>query len=147
VPHFTLTIGPAGPLLIAYIGVSKPREEALKKAGQQVPQRVQIQALVDTGASVSGINPAILTTKLGLTPTGTGAVHTPSSAGAPMPIFDVSLTVPPGRPGETMLYLETLPVIGCDLTAQGFHGLIGRDILQACVLFYNGRAGHFTLAF
>ena len=45
------------------------------------------------------------------------------------------------------LLSQTLPVIASELfAAQGFHALIGRDILSQCVFMYNGN-GFFTLAY
>ena len=44
--------------------------------------------------------------------------------------------------------LPTIPVAAVDLLlSQGFHALIGRDILRNCVFHYNGSTGLFTLAF
>ncbi len=40
-----------------------------------------------------------------------------------------------------------LPVIESRLLNQGFHVLIGRDVLAGGMLIYNGRAGTFSLAF
>jgi hypothetical protein len=40
-----------------------------------------------------------------------------------------------------------VPVIAADLAIQGIHALIGRDVLQDCILIYNGTVGEFTLAF
>jgi hypothetical protein len=42
----------------------------------------------------------------------------------------------------------TIPVIAADLLVrQGFHALIGRDILAGCYLMYDGKTGLFTLAY
>jgi hypothetical protein len=38
-------------------------------------------------------------------------------------------------------------VIAAELSTQGIHALIGRDVLQDCILIYNGASGDFTLAF
>ena len=41
-----------------------------------------------------------------------------------------------------------MPVVASELfQAQGYHALLGRDILQRCVLTYNGSVGIFTLAY
>jgi hypothetical protein len=46
------------------------------------------------------------------------------------------------------LVLEAIPVVEAELmTTQGFAVLIGRDILETCLVFYNGPARQFTLAF
>jgi hypothetical protein len=137
-----------GPLLNAIIGVSKPRSDALVKAGQPVPSAIAIRALVDTGASGSCVDPWVLK-KLELTPTGSVDVLTPSTGPVAHKAeqYDISLSVPPAVAGHVSLFLPVLPVICSDLAVQGIAALIGRDILQSCVLVYNGSHSTFTLAF
>lgn len=149
--HFTLQVGANGPVLDAFIGVSGPRLAALTAASQPVPSPVPIRALVDTGASCTCIDPSVLQS-LGLQPTGTVSVNTPSTGATPHTAdqYDVGLVIPPGNipPGAQPLHFPTIPVVAAELLAgQGFHALIGRDILDQCVLIYNGGIGAFTLAF
>lgn len=146
--HFTLQIEPGGPILQAIIFVSQPRIAALTAAGQTVPNPVPIRALVDTGASCTCVDPSVLAS-LGLTPTGIVRVNTPSTGTTPHSAdqFDIALFIP-GPPSNPPLVFQTIPVISSDLlAAQGFHALIGRDILDRCVLIYNGSMKDFTLAF
>jgi hypothetical protein len=61
--------------------------------------------------------------------------------------YDVSLTIPSvaNRPS---LFHHTIPVVEAQLlAAQGFHVLIGRDVLRGCLLTYDGMSGLFSLAF
>ena len=146
-PHFTLQMTPAGPIVDAFVGVSAARQAALQAAGQQVPMPVRIRALVDTGASATCIDPSV-PVALGLTPTGNISMTTPSTGTTPhsADVYDVALLIP--GPTFPPLTLPTIPVAAVDLLqAQGFHALIGRDILGACVFHYNGAVGTFTLAF
>lgn len=145
-PHFTLQIGPGGPLLTAFVGVSHPRAAALQAANQPIPQPVQISALVDTGASCTCIDPSVLQ-QLKLTPTGSVSINTPTTGNTPhaTQAYDVALIIP--APKGTPLVLKAIQVVECDLDAQGFQALIGRDILSECVLAYNGDMGFFTVAF
>ena len=54
----------------------------------------------------------------------------------------------PAAPGQMPAIFPTVAVVAVDLLApQGFHVLIGRDILSDCVLVYNGTAKLFTLAY
>ena len=148
-PHFTLTVGPFGPLLIAYIGVSRERAEALQKAGQRPPEPVKTQALVDTGASCTAIDPKVLV-QLGVTPTGRVPVHTPSTeATTPHEAnqFDVSILIPGLTPHVRPFVVPVLPVIEASLEHQGYQALVGRDILTSCLLVYEGQGGLFSLAF
>ena len=49
--------------------VGNARQQALQEAGQDVPPPQIIRALIDTGASISGVDPTVLKA-LGLTQTG-----------------------------------------------------------------------------
>jgi hypothetical protein len=146
--HFTLQIEGGGPILSASVSVSEPRLAALKAAGRAIPQPVAIRALVDTGASCTCVDPTVLNT-LGLTPTGSVSVNTPSTGATPHDTyqFDVALLIP-GPSNSSPLVFQTIPVVSAELlAAQTFHALIGRDILDKCVLVYNGGMKLFTLAF
>lgn len=148
-PHFSLQISQKGALLLAFIGVSTPRRDALKAAGQTVPDIVQIQALIDTGASATCLDPSVLKT-LSLTPTGSAIIETPSTEGKPVTVdqYDVSLIVPPADLKQIPLIVDTLPVVCVSLLESfGYHALIGRDILEKCMLLYNGSTKWFTLAY
>ena len=147
-PHFTLQISPQGALLAAGIGISEARRTALKDAGQTIPKIVPIQAIIDTGASATCVDPSVVQT-LNLTPTGNAPVVTPSTGNQPVNAdqYDVSLIVPAGQ-NQVPFYIANLPVLCMELlTSQGFHALIGRDVLIQCIFSYNGTAGWFTLAY
>jgi aspartyl protease len=144
-PHLTLQFGPAGPLLDVTIGVSAPREAALKKAGQPVPAPQVVRGLIDTGASISAIDPAVLTA-LSLVPTGQTTILTPSTGNQAHPCnqYDVRLTL--SHP-DLSFYISALAVIQSTLQQQGIQALLGRDILGHCLLTYDGKAGIFILGF
>lgn len=147
-PHFTLQISPEGPILTAIVTVSQPKLAALQAAQQPVPTPVTIRALVDTGASCTCIDPSVLQS-LQLTPTGSASVHTPSTGAVPAAAdqYDVGLAIF-AAVNQAPLFLQTVPVIAAELLqAQRIHALIGRDILQQCMLHYNGTTGTFSLAF
>jgi hypothetical protein len=62
-------------------------------------------------------------------------------------MYDVLFAIPVGSNGTPFLR-PTLAVMECDLLqSQGFHALIGRDVLSECLLTFNGAAGYFTLAY
>ena len=148
-PHFALQNSPQGPLLLAYIGVSQARSAALTAAGQAIPGAVPIQALVDTGASCTCIDPSVLQS-LALTPTGIVTVNTPSTGAQPhiAQQFDVNIMIPGGLPTHIPLVVPNVPVVAAHLAAQqGFQALIGRDILAQCLFIYDGSIDQFTLAF
>lgn len=129
------------------IGVSAPRQQALIAAGQAVPNPIRIRGLIDTGASGTCVDPSVLTA-LGLTPTGSTLCHTPSTGSQPQQkdLYDVLLAIP--APKGSPFVVPTLAVMTSELlAAQGFHALIGRDVLSHCILTYNGTANFFCLAY
>jgi len=44
-------------------------------------------------------------------------------------------------------FIRTLPVIESDFSAQGFDGLLGRDVLSQGIFIFNGSGNSFTLSF
>lgn len=90
---------------------------------------------------------------LQLQPTGTTLMLTPSTGNTPVDAdtYDVSILIPGASTAgitDPPLILQNVPVSASELfLAQGFHVLLGRDILQRCVLTYNGAIGLFTLAY
>jgi Aspartyl protease len=149
VPYFTQQVAPNGNLLLsAFVGVSQARGHALQTAAQLIPNPIPAQGLVDTGASCTCIDPSILT-QLKLTPTGSSPVNSPTTGDKPAIAdqYDVSIYIP-GSSGQSPLIHHTVAVLESKLlAAQGFHLLIGRDILRGCLLTYDGRSGFFILAY
>jgi aspartyl protease len=147
-PHITLQMTIGGPILTGFIGPSQAKRTALAAAGQPIPPFMPIRGLIDTGASCTCVDPSVLST-LGLSPTGSVTVNTPSTGSSPHTAdqYDVSLMIPSGTPTPP-LFVQNLAVMCAELlAAQGFHALIGRDILSRCLFAYNGTANLFTLAY
>jgi hypothetical protein len=142
-----LPISPDGPLLDILVGVSHPREEALKAASQPIPAPVPVRALIDTGASCSCLDSQIIT-RLALTPTGSIPGHTPSTGTTPYNFsqFDISLIIPLQSP-TLIIRFACVPIIAADLASQGLQALIGRDILRLSLFVYDGQEGIFTISF
>jgi hypothetical protein len=90
----------------------------------------------------------VVLSALQLQPTGQCQMVTPSTGVAPQlaDTYDVGILIPHAT--QSGLVLPIIVVSAAELfLAQGFHALIGRDILQRCVLTYNGSAAIFTLAY
>ncbi len=136
-------------MLTAYLGVSQARRAALIAANQPIPLLQQITSLIDTGASCTSVDPSVIAA-LNLQPTGSASVLTPSTGMTPHQTsqYDVALMIPGPNAQAAPLIFQTVAVISAQLLqAQGFHALIGRDILNRCLPEYNGTLGVFTLAY
>jgi predicted aspartyl protease len=146
-PILTLPLESGGAIIDAVFAVSGPRQEAMKKAGLEIPSPVLVRALVDTGASCTCLDPQVVK-KLGLTPSGIALLHTPSTGSEPHTCnqFDVAVAV---VMDAKQLHLSSLiiPVIESDLSAHGFQALLGRDVLDQGIFIYDGHHRFLTLAF
>jgi hypothetical protein len=147
-PHFTMPFPPGGPIVNAVVAPSQARQDALRAAGLPLPAPIRVRALIDTGASCTSIDPSVVA-GLGLNPTGTAQVHTPSTGNTPHQAlqYDVMIGIPGSDQSHPPAIFPTVPVITATLLGtQGFHALFGRDLLDDCVLVYNGSMKFFTLA-
>ena len=146
-PLLTVSIEPAGLVVPVMVSVSQPRLGLLKSAGLPIPEAVSVRALIDTGASCTAIDPSVLR-QLGLPPTGTVSIVTPSTGTTPHTCnqFDVGLAfVMP--PNGIHVATVTLPVVEASLDSHGIQALIGRDVLSKGLLVYNGPNNSLSLAF
>jgi predicted aspartyl protease len=148
VPHFTNQFQGGSPQIILWVGVSTPRQAALRAANQPVAPPTQIRGLVDTGASTTAIDPSVIA-GLGIQPTGSIAILTPSTGATPVQVntYDVGIVIPFGGVPAQSHVINAVQVFESLLTVQGIQALIGRDILSNCLLVYDGRANLFSLAF
>jgi predicted aspartyl protease len=98
-----------------------------------------VEALIDTGASRTVINPA-LATSLGLQQVDTIKVaHVGGVAEAPVYAAAIEF------PNTELESVPALEVIASTLPSQPVSCLIGRDILQRWILTYDGRTGVITI--
>lgn len=138
-----------GPLLDFSVGVTTPREQVLKAVGKPVPPPQSVRGLIDTGASHTVLDKSIIT-GLCLNPSGITRIKTPSTGQGTHQcyLYDVKFHFISNQGIRIPLAsLPSLPVLECDLSAQGIQALIGRDVLASCALFYNGDVSRFALAF
>lgn len=134
-----------GPLVELLVGISTPRQQALQKAGLTPPSPIMIRFLIDTGASCTVLDQTSIA-PLGLVPTGQTRVNTPTTGAQPESRFQYDVGVLLYHADNSRMF-HNLPIIATDLSNQGIGGLLGRDILQKCLLIYDGSAGTFALAF
>jgi len=77
-------------------------------------------------------------------------MNTPSTGANPHTAlqYDVQLVIPGATQAHPPLIFQNVPVAAVELVnQQGFHALIGRDILAGCLFVYNGERGFFMLAY
>lgn len=136
-----------GPVLDVEVDIPHALKELLMKTGKPVPSPVVGVALVDTGATLTAVDEAVMR-HLGVSPIGKNLVGT---ANGPVeqgryPACLVFPTFPP----EGMI-LEFSGVTGVNLMGASSNkkpiiALLGRDFLSHCVLVYNGTTGHFSIS-
>jgi hypothetical protein len=146
-PHFTRQLTNGAPTIIAVLKVTKARADALIASNQPVPPQQRMTALVDSGASCTCVDPAIIQL-LGLAPTGSSLLFTPStgSKGHITDQFDASLQIY-CTTEQSPLELPIIAIVASDLRVQGIDALIGRDVLRYCLFNYNGASGFYTMAY
>lgn len=138
-PSINVPIGPQGPVVELFVGVSSARLMAMRAAGLPDPVLQPVRLLIDTGASSTNICSSIMA-KMGMPPTGQVPVFTPSTGGVPvfMDQYDVNLYFTFAQQSQPVHIVPTVPIICADFQAQGIHGLIGRDILGKAGFVYHG---------
>ncbi len=144
-PHVALNNTPSGPIIQVSIGVSVMHYDAMVAAGMSPITPIKVNLLVDTGASSTNIDTNIIK-KLGIMPTGTVSVHTPSTGATPkeMDLYAVSMFISGYGP---MKVIQAMPVIATDFSSQGIDGLLGRDVLSHAHMTYDGMMDIVTISF
>jgi hypothetical protein len=147
-PIVTATASPVGPLLDVLVHVTVQLLGQLNASGRAIPSPIQVRGLIDTGASGTCLDSSIIA-RLGLVPIGSTPVHTPSTAGQAQLryLYDVGLWLPSRGKSAPYNIRTSLPVIETDLTGQGIELLIGRNVLESCLMVFDGPANTIRLAF
>jgi hypothetical protein len=145
VPHARALIQPNGALLPLLITITAARRSALTAAGQPVPPPVHATLLIDTGATMTNLCTSVIQ-KLALQPTGSVGILSPTTGTTPhqCATYDVDIIIP-AMP--SFKHAAALPVVESDFSAQGIHGLIGRDILKEFRMTYSGPDNLVLLSF
>jgi hypothetical protein len=147
-PYLTGQILLNGAILDLVLAVSSPRAQALRVAGQPVPQSVSLRGLIDLGADSTFVDTQHLPF-LNLEVPQTVLVGDGRGGFTYAPQYPVCLTIvnPSGIRRDNQV-LGAHPVVDRMLDpALGYEVLIGRDVLDGCLFVYNGRAGTFVLAY
>ncbi len=145
-PYLTLQITGLGLVCDVLFRPTQPRIEALRSAGQPIPSFGRYRALVDTGASCTCIDPSVAV-DLGLDATGSTPMNTASTGASPVNAQQYDITLVIDHPDGFPLFLPTIPVAEMELSMLGIEALIGRDVLDECLLIYDGKSQTFTLGY
>ena len=129
----------SGPIIEVVVVPPQPVAELLRKENKPVPS-IKAVALIDTGASSTCISQNIAN-KLSLIPFDAQVVHTAGGETKQL-LYDVGIVLPISQPNVICVQAPC-----ADLSGQPYQVLIGRDILGACTLFYNGPDNSFSLHF
>jgi hypothetical protein len=132
-----------GPIIDVQIGPSALAIPALQKAGKHAHPTIVVSAMIDTGASGCVIKTGI-PQQLGLFPTSSQLINTPSSEDVPCDVYYLRLTFFPTSGGGIPIHYEGA-FIEAPLKGQNIQCLIGRDLLAHAVLTYIGPANTFVL--
>ena len=130
-----------GPLVLAQIGVPELLARNLRAHGLEIPEDQRGPCVVDTGASLTGVDLGVAQA-LGLPPFTTAVVCTPTGT-EERSVYVVRLEFP----GSGLPTRDPARVLGVDLEPLGLAALIGRDFLRELVMVYDGTAGTVTLAY
>jgi hypothetical protein len=146
-------VTPDGPILPVWIGVSEQQELYLRGSHRPVPPRIEVWALIDTGAFDTCVSQSLLS-RLGVESKGKYPLLSTTSGNQPQicDIFSISVSVPLPpvsltRPLDTEFRISTLDVVAVDLEGMAMGALIGRDVLQRSLFVYDGRTGQFMISF
>lgn len=132
-----------GPVIPVKVWLAKPIRELLVQQNKTLPQPIQINALIDSGASNTSISPRV-TQQLGLIPHGLTHMLT---AGKPtlVNVYDVNIDI--GIPFKTQIIFDPISVAESPLSGQiNIDCLIGRDILSKGVFIYIGYVNTFSFS-
>jgi hypothetical protein len=135
-----------GPIIPVEVSMPAALEEWYVKHNFPVPPPIVGYALIDTGASISGIHEPILE-QLSIIPFDSIPLVTPSGTGRAF-VYPTRVSFPAlNVQGYTINR-----VVGSQLNWKTGDGkdvimLLGRDILAQFLLVYNGKFNLFTLAF
>ena len=130
----------SGPVLRVSLRPPPSRIAYLVGAGRPPPTPVSGLALVDTGADATCVDRRVAErARLGFV--GETRMTSATHDGEIVPLYSGRLAID-GLARD--IELET--ICGLNLEPQGLVAVIGRDILEECVLVYNGPDGSFSLS-
>ena len=140
-PSVKLSSSPAellqqGPLIDILISAARFELDERRAVGRDFPDW-KVRALIDTGASVTIINPQIGKT-CKLRQTSRARIVAVGGEAGEFPEHAAAISFP----GSRLPSFDAVRVVACPIIRRPFFScLIGRDILQRFRLIYDGRNG------
>jgi hypothetical protein len=130
------TLWQQGPHIEIVISKAVPELRKLRTTGLDLPE-LPVRAVIDTGASLTLINPEIAAT-CKLTRVGQVTINAVGGEAGEFPEYAAAISFP----GSQLPSLGTTRVVACPIIRQPFFScLIGRDILRKWLFTYDGRNG------
>lgn len=121
--------------------ISRTQPELDNKASADEHRELAIRALIDTGASLTVINPQIAAT-CKLVQTDRVSITTVGGMKGDFPAYAAALSFP----GRDLPALDIVRVVACPFIGQPFFScLIGRDILRKWHMTYDGPNGEIEI--
>lgn len=125
-----------GPHIAILTSATRLEIEEGRPLGLELPA-LPVRALIDTGASLTVINPQIATT-CKLKQTGHQMINAVGGQAGEYPAYAAAISFP----GTELPSLEATRVVACPIIRQPFFScLIGRDIMRKWLLTCDGRTG------
>ena len=117
---------------------------------KEVKHVLNLKALIDTGASVTGVDERVLNA-LGYPPIGVSSLATPSGT-SQTGVYMVRLVIPSRGdpnfpPNIPRIIIDNVRVIAVKLDKQPYKVLLGRDVLSRMIMVYNGPQALITLGY
>lgn len=115
-----------------------------------IPNSKAGAVLIDSGASITCIDSKIAK-MIGLPIIGYGNIISPAGNSEQHPIYPARIDVfgystKSKSKKEQRITFHVSQIMGAKLEDHGIIALLGRDVLQHCILIYNGLMGSFSLS-
>ena len=145
------TLDADGAVIDLLIGLAAVYINQLRRAGSPVPSPIPVRALLDTGAEMTCVDPAVLAPLIraaSLRPTRTLYSNVPAAGGLNfVSEYAVGITIIHPDDPRANLVFRNHPVLEQSLGPLPYQALLGRDVLARCLLVYDGPSSAFTLAY
>jgi hypothetical protein len=142
------SFGTDGCVVRVRIGLTDDEVHSRRMAKQPIPQPILLDAILDTGADLSCVDPAALR-PFALPTSGLMPTYSPGLGGLALSSqYTVNFAIldPSGAAGTELILADWI-VTELDLSLLGHQALIGRDVLSRCVFTFNGPANTFSLTY